>query len=163
MYVGNVGLTSTYAKWFMQIYQFRSDGYRLYYLSLGTGITAQDQFRLATDQKFLLRQIKAIDVELTGEQSAGAAVIVEVDGVEPVEIKAHSPVLLTLYGHRLAAGGSFAAAQSHLPYSPCLPPRFQGLMVRVLHARPFLGIARSRFGTLDRSGMSSSCNATSSR
>lgn len=41
----------------------------------------------------------------------GAASIVEEPDVEKCIPKHTNPVLLMLYGHRLAAGGSFSAAQ----------------------------------------------------
>lgn len=100
---------------FMQIYQFRSDPYRLYYLCIPTGHEGSEQFHQATEQKYLLRQIKAIDSLITGDNIQGAATIVNVPGTQkwlPTQI---NPVLLTLYGHRLAAGGSFKPAQSTCP------------------------------------------------
>ena len=112
MYLNDVDKSAWVARWFMQTYQFRSDPYRLYYLSLRTGISGAEQFRQAGDQKFLLRQIKGIDALLSGEIISGAAAISHEFRIPSFEPKEQSPVLLTLYGHRLAAGGSFAAAQS---------------------------------------------------
>jgi general transcription factor 3C polypeptide 3 (transcription factor C subunit 4) len=112
MYVGDINNSANYARWFMQMYQFRSDPYRLYYLALRTGAIGAEQFRHAADQKFLLRQIKAIDSLLTGEPILGAASISQEEGIEPMNPRMQSVPLLTLYGHRLASGGSFAAAQS---------------------------------------------------
>ena len=96
----------------MQSYQFRSDPYRLYYLSLPTGYAGSEQFHQATEQKYLLRQIKAIDGLLSGETLPGAAMIVETPDIEKCVPTRSNPLLLTLYGHRLAAGGSFKPAQS---------------------------------------------------
>ena len=110
-HVGSVADSSFYVKRFLQSYQFRSDAYRLYYLVLGTGHDACEQFHSAVDQKYLLRQIKALDGFLRGETIVGAATIVEEPDVEKCVPTHANPVLLTLYGHRLAVGGSFSAAQ----------------------------------------------------
>jgi general transcription factor 3C polypeptide 3 (transcription factor C subunit 4) len=110
-YANSIPDVAIYARWFMQTYQFRSDPFRLYYLVLGTSIDSIEQFRAPVDQKFLLRQIKAIDGVLRGEPVPGAAAIVDDKNVEKLETTQQSPVLLTLYGHRLAAGGNYVAAQ----------------------------------------------------
>jgi general transcription factor 3C polypeptide 3 (transcription factor C subunit 4) len=112
MYVNDVSNIAANIRWFMQFYQFRSDPYRFYYLILGTGVEAAEQFRHSADQKYLLRQIKAVDTVLTGATIAGAASVNQMEGLQPLVPKTQSAVLLTLYGHRLAAGGSFAPAQS---------------------------------------------------
>jgi general transcription factor 3C polypeptide 3 (transcription factor C subunit 4) len=116
MHTGSINDVSNHAKRFISNYQFRSDAYRLYYLSLGTGIPGIEQFHAAGDQKYLLRQIKAIDGLISGETISGAATVNEEPGIEKCNPKVANPVLLILYGHRLAAGGSFAPAQS--PLSP---------------------------------------------
>jgi general transcription factor 3C polypeptide 3 (transcription factor C subunit 4) len=110
-HVGAVIDSSLHVKRFLQTYQFRSDAYRLYYLVLGTDRDACEQFHSAVDQKYLLRQIKALDGFLSGETVVGAATIVEEPDIEKCVPTHANPVLLTLYGHRLAAGGSFSAAQ----------------------------------------------------
>jgi general transcription factor 3C polypeptide 3 (transcription factor C subunit 4) len=92
-------------------HQFKSHPLRLYYLALGTGREAADQFRAAVDQKYFLRNIKAMDSVLTGGDIVGAAAVVN----DEVRIERANPVLLVLYGHRLAAGGSFLPAQSNTP------------------------------------------------
>jgi general transcription factor 3C polypeptide 3 (transcription factor C subunit 4) len=79
---------------------------------LGTGLPGTEQFHAAVDQKFLLRQVKAMDSIITGEAIVGAAGIIEEPGIEKCIPTIANPVLLMLYGHRLAAGGSFAPAQS---------------------------------------------------
>jgi hypothetical protein len=112
MYVGSAYESSNHVKRFLQTYQFRSDPYRLYYAILGTGVAGCEQFKAAVDQKFLLRQIKALDGLLTSEQITGSAVIHDDPDIERCIPTHANPVLLTLYGHRLAAGGSFAPAQS---------------------------------------------------
>jgi len=99
-------------KYFSQTYQFRSDAYRLYYLALGTSVAAQEQFTKPEDQKYLLRQIKALDSILTGDPIVGSATIVDIPDIERCIPSHPNPILLMLYGHRLAAGGSFAPAQS---------------------------------------------------
>jgi general transcription factor 3C polypeptide 3 (transcription factor C subunit 4) len=111
IHVGSVADSSFHVKRFLQSYQFRSDAYRLYYLCLGTGRDGCEQFHAAVDQKYLLRQIKALDGILSGATIVGAASIVEEPDVEKCIPKHTNPVLLMLYGHRLAAGGSFSAAQ----------------------------------------------------
>ena len=102
-------------KYFTQTYQFRSDPYRLYYLSLGTSAAAQEQFKKQEDQKYLLRQIKALNCVVTGESIVGSANIVENPDIEKCVPTHSNPILLILYGHRLAAGGSYAPSQSNPP------------------------------------------------
>jgi len=87
----------------------------LYYLALGTSAAAQEQFKKSEDQKYLLRQIKALDGLLTGESLIGSAMIIDIPDIEKCVPTSPSPILLTLYGHRLAAGGSFAPAQGPPP------------------------------------------------
>ena len=98
-------------RWFMQAYQFRSDPYRLYYLAMGTN-PGSEQFRNANDQRFLLRHLKALDGVLTGEFESGAAAIQEETGFPRCIPTRLNPILLILYGHRLAATGSYGPAQS---------------------------------------------------
>jgi len=105
-------------KYFIQTYQFRSDPYRLYYLALGTSTTAHEQFKKAEDQKYLLRHIKALDGFLTGESIINSAMIVDIPDIEKCVPTDPNPVLLTLYGHRLAAGASFAPALGNPPQTP---------------------------------------------
>jgi hypothetical protein len=105
-----------YMRSFMQLYQFRSDVYRLYYLTMGNGIDAIEQFRNNVDQKYLLRQIKAVSVLLTGKNINGAASVVDYPGIEKCVPTHQNPILLVLYGHRLAVGGSFRPAQSIFSY-----------------------------------------------
>jgi hypothetical protein len=82
---------------------------------LGTSAAAQEQFKKAEDQKYLLRQIKALDGLLMGESIVNSATIVDIPDIEKCVPTSPNPLLLTLYGHRLAAGGSFAPAQSNPP------------------------------------------------
>ena len=103
---------SNLLKWFMQVYQFRSDAYRLYYLALGTDLDGSEQFRNANDQRFLLRHLKALDGVLTGEFATGAASISDEPGIPKCEVTRPNPALLILYGHRLAASASYGPAQS---------------------------------------------------
>jgi general transcription factor 3C polypeptide 3 (transcription factor C subunit 4) len=105
-----------YVRWFIQTYQFRSDTYRLYYLALGTSQDAINQFRHANDQRYLLRQIKALDGVLSGRTTVGSAAIQEDTPEIPKAVMTrHHPLLFMLYGHRLAVGGSYAPAQSPPP------------------------------------------------
>lgn len=112
MYADSIPEIANYLRSFMHTYQFRSDPYRLYYLALGTGPGGVEQFHLAVDQKYLLRQIKAMDSFLSGETIVGAATITDNPDIEKCVMTHPNPVLLILYGHRLASGGSFAPAQS---------------------------------------------------
>ena len=81
---------------------------------------AVEQFRNAGDQKYLLRQIKAIDAQILGEQLSGAATIVDDPHGFRGRIDRSNAVLLVLYGHRLASGGSFLPAQGIIPLFPGL-------------------------------------------
>jgi hypothetical protein len=91
---------------------------------LGTGREAAEQFRAAMDQKYFLRNIKAMDSLLTGGDIVGAASI-----LGEVKVERANPVLLILYGHRLAAGGSFLPAQSNPQYTPVLERGLTGSLL----------------------------------
>lgn len=109
-----------YVRWFIQIYQFRSDVFRLYYLALGTSQEALAQFRLSVDQRYLLRQIKSLDSALQGTPVVGSAIVQETTPEVPKAIVTkHNPHLLVLYGHRLASGGSYGPAQGTFPIKSC--------------------------------------------
>ena len=75
--------------------------------------------------------MKALDGLLTGESIVGAANIVDIPDLEKCVPIHPNPILLTLYGHRLAAGGSFAPAQGNPPPSSMSDLRSQ-LTVSIL-------------------------------
>ncbi|KAL9107862.1 MAG: hypothetical protein Q9227_007280 [Pyrenula ochraceoflavens] len=145
-------MLNTVARWFMTRFQFVSDAYRLFdALSLlwrmpNANRRSQMQhahFKSGPSQKFMLRQIKAVDLYLpenygsVGEAGPGpvpefmrstkAGRTVELpklkskDG-EPIRPQEMDIVLLVLYGHILYAGGSFLNAVNYFSRAYALDP-----------------------------------------
>src|SRR5271169_4854316 len=110
MHNSNPGNIASQVRQLIQFHQLRSDPYRLYSLALGTSRSSIAQFHKSVDQRFLLRQIKAIDSLLQGHAVTGAASIIDDADFAKEKVKMQNPVMLTLYGHRLAAGGSWVPA-----------------------------------------------------
>lgn len=114
MYQRNFPDVAQHVRTLIQMYQFRSDVYRLYCLALGNGEDTLVQFCHSNDQRFLLRQIKALDACLSGTTIVGAASLQsDTPEIPKAIVTKNNPNLLVLYGHRLAAAGSYAPAQSN--------------------------------------------------
>ena len=72
-----------------------------------------EMFQRSSNQKYFLRQIKAMDKVLTGKAVVGAASVTAKNQDGSTQIpKGYEPNLLMLYGHMLAAGRSYAPALS---------------------------------------------------
>ena len=106
------------ARWFMKEYQFITDGYRLF-SALNRLCNADDSwFNCGPSQKYILRQIKAVDFALLGvnhgkphPQERTSHSTTSSDG-QKVYAKEVDIALLMLYGHILHAGKSYAYAVS---------------------------------------------------
>ena len=114
-------------RYFMKERQFVTDSYRLF--AAVNRICAKDNlsYNNAPTQKFLLRQIKAVDHSLLAPGSRTSKIFEEKATLtgrdyngDPVAATEMDVVLLVLYGHILYAGQSYAysLSMSGLPLEP---------------------------------------------
>lgn len=98
----------------MAAYQFQSEAYSLFTTAVTLSRNGLEVFHNNANQKYLLRQIKAMDEAITGIKRTGAAGYtgVDEDGNEyrPTDIDVN---LLMLYGHILASGKSYVSALNY--------------------------------------------------
>lgn len=105
---------SEYLRAWMINHQFRTDVYRLFaaaFLILPQGYA---KFKDGANQKFFLRQIKALDKALLGRDIPGASALTakNPDGTTFIP-ESHDPMLFALYGHVLTGGRGFISALSY--------------------------------------------------
>jgi len=129
------------ARYFMKEYQFITDAYRLYSALNRLSHRPNKWYNSGPSQKYILRQIKAMDSALHGEkrkrrlnEQKASYTTKDKDG-NPILPKEMDVALLMLYGHMLYFGASYAYALSMysqpstyylstylLPTFPTLPP-----------------------------------------
>ena len=106
------------ARWFMREYQFVTDGYRFFSALNRLCDSENSWFNCAPSQKYILRQLKAVDFSLIGEVSskdlvqARASYTTKDSNGNPIRADDMDVALLMLYGHMLYAGKSYANAVS---------------------------------------------------
>lgn len=107
------------ARFFMREYQFTTDSYRLFAAMLRICQSPVSWYSSGPTQKYVLRQIKAMDAALTSEN----------DGLRLKDSKEHDRAtlnmdipLLMLYGHILYAGTSYAYALNYFLRADALDP-----------------------------------------
>jgi len=143
------------ARYFMKEYQFITDAYRLYSALNRLSHRPNKWYNSGPSQKYILRQIKAMDSALHGEkrkrrlnEQKASYTTKDKDG-NPILPKEMDVALLMLYGHMLYFGASYAYALStfspspnylpiylsppHLPHSPPFSPIPQKLTRYLTH------------------------------
>ena len=106
------------ARWFMKDYQFVTDGYRLFSALNRLCDSENSWFNCGPSQKYILRQLKAVDFSLIGETrrkalfQERASYTTKDDDGNPIRAEYMDVGLLMLYGHILYAGKSYAYAVS---------------------------------------------------
>ena len=106
------------ARWFMREYQFVTDGYRFFSALNRLCDSENSWFNCGPSQKYILRQLKAVDFSLAGETTSknlfqGRASYTTKDSKgNPIRADDMDVALLMLYGHVLYAGKSYANAVS---------------------------------------------------
>lgn len=97
----------------MHHWQFHGDAYGLFVAAVTATKQGEETFHHSANQKYFLRQIKAMDKVLTGKNIVGAASLTAKgqDGSTYVP-KNYDFTLLMVYGHMLAAGRSYIPALS---------------------------------------------------
>lgn len=106
------------ARWFMREYQFVTDGYRFFSALNRLCDSENPWFNCGPSQKYILRQLKAVDSSLIGEATSKnlfqgrASYTTKDSNGDPIRADDMDVALLMLYGHVLYAGKSYANAVS---------------------------------------------------
>ncbi|KAA8909261.1 hypothetical protein TRICI_004573 [Trichomonascus ciferrii] len=100
-------------------HQFYDDGYRLYGALLASGNQATDFFNSNNNQKFVLRQVKAVDSIIKNKAITGQARVTD----QTVQIEKENPLLLSLYAHIMLSGRSYAPAINYFSGALLLAPK----------------------------------------
>ena len=102
------------ARWFMKEFQFVTDGYRLFSALNRLCDTSNTWYNCGPSQKYVLRQLKAMDFSLIGKarnqslfQEKASYTTKDMDG-NPVCASDLDIGLLILYGHILYVGRSYS-------------------------------------------------------
>ena len=102
----------------MKEYQFVTDGYRLFSALNRLSDSQNDWYNCGPSQKFILRQLKAVDFSLLGDArrkslfQERASYTTKDDSGNLIRAQEMDIALLMLYGHILYAGKSYAYAVS---------------------------------------------------
>ena len=102
----------------MKQYQFSTDTYRLFSALNRLCNALTSCYNSGPSQKFILRQVKAMDFSLLADESLGSAFqdkasyTTKDEKGTPVQAKDLDVALLMLYGHILYAGSSYSYALS---------------------------------------------------
>lgn len=108
------------ARWFMKEFQFVTDGYRLYSTLNRVCDTSKSWYNSGPSQKYILRQVKAMDFSLIGEDrhksrfQERASYTTKDESGNQIQAHEMDVALLMLYGHILYAGTSYSYALSKL-------------------------------------------------
>lgn len=102
----------------MKEYQFSTDSYRLFSALNRLCNAPTSWYNSGPSQKFVLRQIKAMDFSLLGDEAGGsifhekASYSTKDENGNPVPAQDMDVALLMLYGHILYTGTSYSYALS---------------------------------------------------
>ena len=106
------------ARYFMKEYQFVTDSYRLFSALNKLCNKPNIWYNSGPSQKYMLRQIKAMDFTLIGDErlktlyEEKASYTSKDEEGNPIKASAMDIGLIMLYGHILYTGGSYAYALS---------------------------------------------------
>ena len=111
------------ARYFIKEYPFVTDGYRLF-VALNRVCHGRGAFFNSTpSQKFMLRQLKAIDIPILHEEEKltfgrkSVAMRLQTNADTDIMAPEMDVALLMLYGHILYSGTSYTSALSKWPLS----------------------------------------------
>ena len=113
-------------RWFITNYQFVTDSYHLFSALNRLCDSQNEWFNCGPSQKYILRQMKAVDRSFLKEEQRGTVFwgrgSFNTKGVtgQPIEARNTDIALLMLYGHILYAGKSYAYAVSKSLTGICL-------------------------------------------
>ena len=106
------------ARWFMKEFQFVTDGYRLFSAVNRLCDGGNRWFNSSPSQKYVLRQLKAMDHSLVGQSQhrscfqEKASYTTRDDEGNPIQASEMDLSLLMLYGYILYSGRSYSLALS---------------------------------------------------
>lgn len=106
------------ARWFMKEFQFVTDGYRLFAAVNRLCDGGNAWFNCSPSQKYILRQLKAMDHSLVGQDQYNsvfqerASYTTRDDEGHPIRASEMDLALLMLYGYILYLGRSYSLALS---------------------------------------------------
>src|SRR5579862_5712735 len=106
-------------RWFMSTYQLTTDTYRLYAALHRLCQGPASWYNAAPSQKYLLRQVRAMDQGLPTKQlrhSEKSGNVLAGDQGTPIENVDMDIALLVLYGHILYSGRGYGYALGKSPY-----------------------------------------------
>ncbi|RPB21692.1 TPR-like protein [Terfezia boudieri ATCC MYA-4762] len=123
VWVKDPDIVSDVSRFFMHNWQFQGDAYSLFVVALIATRQGEEMFHHSANQKYFLRQIKAMDKAITGKNIVGAASLTAKgeDGGTFVP-KNFDFTLLMVYGHMLAAGRSYIPALNYYSRAYSLDP-----------------------------------------
>lgn len=104
----------------MKEYQFSSDSYRLYSALNRLCNAPTSWYNSGPSQKYILRQVKAMDFSLLGDEGRRsifqerASYTTKDEKGKPIPAEEMDVALLMLYGHVLYAGTSYSYALSEV-------------------------------------------------
>lgn len=106
---GDVHTANDHVRQYLLNHQFDNNGYRLYGAAFASGVAATEVYHSSQNQKFFLRQVKAIDSVLENRQIVGAARVTAQSKIESL-----NPNLLLLYAHIMLVGKSYVPSAHYL-------------------------------------------------
>ncbi|KAI9873850.1 MAG: transcription factor TFIIIC subunit tfc4 [Pleopsidium flavum] len=116
------------ARWFMKEYQFSSDSYRLFSALNRLCNGPSSWYNSGPSQKYILRQVKAMDFSLLGDErrrsifQEKASYTTKDESGKPIPAEEMDVALLMLYGHILYAGTSYSYALNYFFRAFALDP-----------------------------------------
>ncbi|KAI9821550.1 MAG: transcription factor TFIIIC subunit tfc4 [Phylliscum demangeonii] len=116
------------SRWFMRDYQFTTDAYRLHAALNRICRGSNTWYNSGPAQKFMLRQVKAMDYPLVSEEKQAlhfaerAAFTGKVPHLHPATTEDMDVALLVLYGHMLYTGTSYPYALNYFLRAYALDP-----------------------------------------
>lgn len=122
------------ARWFMKEFQFVTDSYRLYSTLNRVCDSSKLWYNSGPSQKYILRQVKAMDFSLIGEDRRKslfhdkASYTTKDEKGNQIRAWEMDVALLMLYGHILYAGTSYSYALSKLAIEYCASLALPGLL-----------------------------------
>jgi general transcription factor 3C polypeptide 3 (transcription factor C subunit 4) len=106
---GDFQTANDYVRQYLLAHQFENDGYRIYGAAFASGVSATELYHSSQNQKFFLRQVKAIDSVVENRQITGAARVTSSSKVDAL-----NPNLLLLYAHIMLTGKSYVPCAHYL-------------------------------------------------
>lgn len=115
---GDFNSANDISRQYILSHQFHNDAFRLYCSMLPSGTEAIELFNGSNNQKFFLRQVKAVDSLVQKRSITGQAKITDTS----ITIEKENPLLLVLYAHIMLVGRSYVPSWNYLMKASSLAP-----------------------------------------